>query len=237
MYGEGPGNCFDGMTTLAALAPATTRIRLGLLVAGVTYRHPSVFAAQALTIDHASHGRLDLSLGRGLVRARAPHLRDPVPGGWRTLRPARRRARDRHATDDRRTRLVCGRARVARRRAAAAPPRPASAPADLARHQRPPARPAGRREVGRRVAHLRPGRALRGHVEAGRPARRGGGSRPGGDPPGRVALHLRAVGRSAAQRRRDAAPSASATSCAAGPARAKGASASSPNASCPSSPM
>src|SRR5207344_3009982 len=63
MYGEGPGNCFDGMTTLAALAPATTRIRLGLLVAGVTYRHPSVFAAQALTIDHASHGRLDLSLG------------------------------------------------------------------------------------------------------------------------------------------------------------------------------
>jgi len=61
--GEGPGNCFDGMTTLAALAPATTRIRLGLLVAGVTYRHPSVFAAQALTIDHASHGRLDLSLG------------------------------------------------------------------------------------------------------------------------------------------------------------------------------
>src|SRR6478736_1066500 len=63
MYGEGPGNCFEGMTTLAALALATTRVRLGLLVAGVTYRHPSLFAAQALTIDHASHGRLDLSLG------------------------------------------------------------------------------------------------------------------------------------------------------------------------------
>ncbi len=63
MYGEGPGEIFDGMTTLAALAGATSRIRLGLLVAGVTYRHPSVFAAQALTIDHASHGRLELSLG------------------------------------------------------------------------------------------------------------------------------------------------------------------------------
>jgi alkanesulfonate monooxygenase SsuD/methylene tetrahydromethanopterin reductase-like flavin-dependent oxidoreductase (luciferase family) len=63
MYGEGPGEVFDGMTTLAALAGATERIRLGLLVAGVTYRHPSVFAAQALTIDHASHGRLELSLG------------------------------------------------------------------------------------------------------------------------------------------------------------------------------
>src|SRR3954470_17533012 len=63
MYGEGPGEVFDGMTTLAALAGVTSRIRLGLLVTGVTYRHPSIFASQALTIDHASHGRLELSLG------------------------------------------------------------------------------------------------------------------------------------------------------------------------------
>src|ERR1700722_20883864 len=63
MYGQGPGNCFEGMTTLAALAASTTRIRLGLLVTGVTYRHPSVFAAQAVTVDHASHGRLELPLG------------------------------------------------------------------------------------------------------------------------------------------------------------------------------
>jgi F420-dependent oxidoreductase-like protein len=63
MYGSGPGNCFEGMTTLAALASATDNVRLGLLVTGVTYRHPSLFAAQAVTIDHASHGRLDLSLG------------------------------------------------------------------------------------------------------------------------------------------------------------------------------
>src|SRR5919201_1143425 len=63
MYGQGPGNCFEGMTTLAALASATQRVRLGLLVAGVTYRHPSVMAAQAVTIDHASHGRLELAIG------------------------------------------------------------------------------------------------------------------------------------------------------------------------------
>jgi F420-dependent oxidoreductase-like protein len=63
MYGEGPGEAFDGVTTLAALAGQTSRIRLGLLVAGVTYRHPSVFATQMMTIDHASHGRLELSLG------------------------------------------------------------------------------------------------------------------------------------------------------------------------------
>jgi F420-dependent oxidoreductase-like protein len=63
MYGEGPGNCFEGMTTLAALAAATTKIRLGLLVTGVTYRHPSIFASQAVTVDHASAGRLELALG------------------------------------------------------------------------------------------------------------------------------------------------------------------------------
>lgn len=65
MYGEGPGNCFEGMTTLAALAGRTDRIRLGLLVASVTWRHPSVFAVEAVTIDHASGGRFDLALGAG----------------------------------------------------------------------------------------------------------------------------------------------------------------------------
>ena len=69
MYGEGPGECFDGMTTLAALSSATTSIRLGLMVAGVTYRHPSVFANQCLTIDHASHGRLDIGLGNAWFEA------------------------------------------------------------------------------------------------------------------------------------------------------------------------
>jgi F420-dependent oxidoreductase-like protein len=63
MYGQGPGECFEGMTTLAALATATSRIRLGLLVTGVTYRHPSVLTVEAITVDHASHGRLELALG------------------------------------------------------------------------------------------------------------------------------------------------------------------------------
>jgi alkanesulfonate monooxygenase SsuD/methylene tetrahydromethanopterin reductase-like flavin-dependent oxidoreductase (luciferase family) len=69
MYGEGPGNCFEGMTTLAALAAATRTIRLGLLVTGVTDRHPSVLASEAVTVDHASHGRLELALGAAWYEA------------------------------------------------------------------------------------------------------------------------------------------------------------------------
>jgi alkanesulfonate monooxygenase SsuD/methylene tetrahydromethanopterin reductase-like flavin-dependent oxidoreductase (luciferase family) len=79
MYGDGPGEVFEGMTTLAALAGVTSRIRLGLLVAGVTYRHPSVFAAEALTIDHASHGRLELSLGAAWFDKEHTELGIPFP--------------------------------------------------------------------------------------------------------------------------------------------------------------
>ncbi|GMU78627.1 MAG: LLM class F420-dependent oxidoreductase [Acidimicrobiia bacterium] len=63
MYGDGPGECFEGYTTLAALATATSRVRLGLLVTGLTYRPVSMLAAQAITVDHASNGRLELAIG------------------------------------------------------------------------------------------------------------------------------------------------------------------------------
>jgi F420-dependent oxidoreductase-like protein len=79
MYGEGPGETFEGMTTLAALAGMTSRIRLGLLVTGVTYRHPSVLAAQAVTIDHASHGRLELALGAAWYDKEHRELGIPFP--------------------------------------------------------------------------------------------------------------------------------------------------------------
>ncbi len=79
MYGDGPGETFEGMTTLAALAGVTSTIRLGLLVTGVTYRHPSVLAAQALTIDHASHGRLELSLGAAWYDKEHTELGIPFP--------------------------------------------------------------------------------------------------------------------------------------------------------------
>src|SRR5207342_601359 len=63
MYGDGPGECFEAQTVLAAWSGVTDRVRLGTMVSGMTYRHPSVFAAEAITIDHASNGRLELSYG------------------------------------------------------------------------------------------------------------------------------------------------------------------------------
>ena len=55
--------CFETLTTLAAMAASTNRIRLGSLVNGVLYRDPATLAKSAATVDQISHGRLEFALG------------------------------------------------------------------------------------------------------------------------------------------------------------------------------
>jgi F420-dependent oxidoreductase-like protein len=65
LYGQRDSDVdpFEAWTILAAMATATFRARIGLLVSPVTFRHPAVLAKMAATVDHISGGRLDFGLG------------------------------------------------------------------------------------------------------------------------------------------------------------------------------
>lgn len=61
------GLWFDGWTVLAALAAATSTVRLGPLVANPVLRPPDLLVREALALDHLSGGRLQLGMGTGIA--------------------------------------------------------------------------------------------------------------------------------------------------------------------------
>jgi F420-dependent oxidoreductase-like protein len=79
LYGDPNGPCLEGWTLLAGLAAITSRIRLGVLVTGITYRHPSVLATEAITVDQISRGRLELGLGAAWHQPEHEALGIPFP--------------------------------------------------------------------------------------------------------------------------------------------------------------
>ncbi|HUC04022.1 MAG TPA: TIGR03621 family F420-dependent LLM class oxidoreductase [Acidimicrobiales bacterium] len=62
------GDQLAPVPALAAVAAATTTLRLGSLVFGNDYRHPLVLAKEAATLDVLSEGRFEMSLGAGWMK-------------------------------------------------------------------------------------------------------------------------------------------------------------------------
>ena len=65
IFSDSTGPCLEGWITLTALAQATKRLRVGVLVTGIHYRHPAVLANMASALDIVSNGRLELGIGAG----------------------------------------------------------------------------------------------------------------------------------------------------------------------------
>jgi F420-dependent oxidoreductase-like protein len=81
MEGTAPASdpMLEGYTTLGFLAGQTERLRLGLLVTGVTYRHPGLLAKTVATLDVLSGGRAMLGIGAAWYEREHVGLGVPFP--------------------------------------------------------------------------------------------------------------------------------------------------------------
>ncbi|WP_370333085.1 LLM class F420-dependent oxidoreductase [Mycolicibacterium hippocampi] len=72
-------NMLEGYTTLGYLAAHTSSVTLGLLVTGVTYRHPGLLAKIVTTLDVLSGGRAALGIGAAWFEREHRGLGVPYP--------------------------------------------------------------------------------------------------------------------------------------------------------------
>ena len=69
----------DSWTTIAGLATATSRVRLGTLVTALTYRLPGQLAVEVATADQMSGGRVELGIGTGWYEREHQYFGIPFP--------------------------------------------------------------------------------------------------------------------------------------------------------------
>ncbi len=69
----------EGYTALGFVAGCTERLRLRLLVTGVTYRHPGLLAKTVTTLDVVSSGRAELGIGAAWYEREHRGLGVPFP--------------------------------------------------------------------------------------------------------------------------------------------------------------
>jgi F420-dependent oxidoreductase-like protein len=81
MWARGAPNVpfLDGWTVIAALAEATARLRLGVLVTCNSYRNPGILAKTVATSDHISRGRIELGVGAGWMQEEYAAYGFPFP--------------------------------------------------------------------------------------------------------------------------------------------------------------
>jgi F420-dependent oxidoreductase-like protein len=79
LYADPKGPSLEAWTLLAGLARETSRVRLGTLVTGMTHRQPSVLAAEVVTVDHLSGGRVECAIGAAWNEPEHRELGIPFP--------------------------------------------------------------------------------------------------------------------------------------------------------------
>jgi F420-dependent oxidoreductase-like protein len=79
-WGPPEAPMLEGYTAIGYAAAATRRLRVGLLVTGVTYRHPGLLVKTVTTLDVLTGGRAYLGLGAGWYEREAAGLGLPFAG-------------------------------------------------------------------------------------------------------------------------------------------------------------
>jgi alkanesulfonate monooxygenase SsuD/methylene tetrahydromethanopterin reductase-like flavin-dependent oxidoreductase (luciferase family) len=89
--GQAQDPFLEGYTTLGFLAGQTEKITLSMMVSGVTYRNPGIFAKTVTTLDVLSQGRSMLGIGAAWYeREHLRHWGDDSKWSKRRYRSARR---------------------------------------------------------------------------------------------------------------------------------------------------